>query len=264
MWFDAHNHLQDPRLETLKHSWLPRFEKLPPARAVLNDTSESDWPRVAELAALHPWVLPSFGLHPWHVGSESQDWLNSLRKQLLAHPRSGVGEVGLDRWIQPHDMPAQIRALEPQIRLAAELRRPLTLHCLRAWGTLREILAHLPLPPQGFLLHSYGGPAEMIPEFVRLGAYFSFSPAFLADRKTVQREAFRRIPVDRLLAETDAPDMAPPPDQNPFPLEAQEGHPLNDPSNIQTAYLGLAQTLGLSPSDLSRHIESNFTRLFGR
>ena len=67
----------------------------------------------------------------------------------------------------------------------------------------------VPSYPPGFLIHAYNGPAEWIPWFVEKGAYFSFSPYFLLERKRPQREAFRLMPLDRLLIETDAPELSP-------------------------------------------------------
>jgi TatD DNase family protein len=75
---------------------------------------------------------------------------------------------------------------------------------------------------------------------VRRGAYFSFSPYFLHERKAAQREAFAAIPLNRLLVETDAPDLRPPDGANPRPLIGSDGNPANHPANIDVSYRGLA------------------------
>ena len=116
-----------------------------------------------------------------------------------------------------------------------------------------------PLRKRGFLLHSYGGPAEMVEPLARLGAYFSFPGAFAHERKTRQRDAFRRMPPNRLLIETDAPDQALPEDRVTHPL----GQRLNHPANIAAVYEAAAEVLGQAPADLAQRVEENFVRLFG-
>lgn len=304
MLHDAHNHLQDnalePHLARIAAAW-PDLAG-PAGRMVVNGTHPADWPRVAVLAAAHPFVLPAYGIHPWDAGTPRADgWLDELRARLLTDPRAGVGEIGLDRWIldsaRPDDprlaglrraaMDEQIATFLPQLALATELNRPATIHCLQAFGELLPLLRTHPLPACGFLLHAYGGPAELVPELADLGAYFSFNPAFLkhaasstyghqsgdkfqpkvAPKKThhPRLDLFRLIPAERLLCETDAPAMLPPQIWRTHKLPpAANGAPVNHPGNIEAAYAGLA-TLRESEGDaLAARIEANFNRLFGQ
>lgn len=261
MRYDAHNHLQDERLRSWRAQGLATLPAAGLAEAVVNGTREADWPAVAALARAHAWVRPAFGLHPWFVRERSPDWLATLRAQLLAFPGAAVGEIGLDRWIENPDLEAQEACLRAQLALAVELDRPACLHCLRAWGWLGEVLHSCPLPRRGFLLHSYAGPAEMVPQFAALGAYFSLSPYFAHPRKAAQLEVFCAVPANRLLAETDAPDMRPPEAGNPHPLSA-DGEPINDPANLSVSYALLARLRGLEPAALEALIAANHQRLF--
>ena len=258
---DAHNHLADARL-------LPHLPAILPAldlqRAVVNGTRESDWPAVAALAAEHAWVLPSFGLHPWHVAGRTSRWLDELRARLDAHPCAGVGEIGLDRWVEGHDLPDQISVFTAQLTLAAERDLPVTIHCIQAWGALGEVVRTHPLPACGFLLHAFGGSLEMMHGFADRGGYFSFPSYFLHERKATQRSVFAAIPEDRLLVETDVPDLRPPDDRNPHPLPDEAGAPLNHPANIEVAYAALAGIRGISVEALVEIVAANFARLFGR
>ena len=258
---DAHNHLHDARLRPHLPAILPVLDL---QCAVVNGTSERDWSAVAALAAGHPWVLPSFGLHPWQVPARSPQWLDELRCQLDAHTGAGVGEIGLDCWIEGHDLAAQIPVFTAQLALAAERELPVTIHCLQAWGALWEIVRTHPLPTRGFLLHAYGGSMEMMRDFAKRGACFSFSPYFLHQRKAAQRSVFAAIPEDRLLVETDAPDLRPPDEQNPHPLHDETGAPINHPMNIAIAYEGLAKIRGMTVDTLAAMVNANFSRLFGR
>ena len=159
---DAHNHLQDHRLALHLDSALAELQTMPFGRAVVNGTRESDWDAVLEIAAEHPWITPSLGLHPWYVPEASSGWQTRLEALLESHPRCCVGEIGLDRWIQGHDLDKQRAAFSAQLELAHRYERPATIHCVRAWGALWNVLRDTPLPGPGILLHAYGGPMEMI------------------------------------------------------------------------------------------------------
>ncbi len=263
MFIDAHNHLQDLRLCAQQHAIFEALARVDLGRAVVNGTQESDWPAVAALAAACPWILPAFGLHPWCVQTRSARWQENLLAHLDAQPQASIGEVGLDRWIQPHDFPLQCDIFKWQVALAAHRNLPLTIHCLKAWGALWEILSQYPLPRRGFLLHAYSGPQEMVEGFCIRGGFFSFSTHFLHPRNARQRAVFESIPLDRLLVETDAPDMTPPESQNWHPLQDPSGAPINHPANIALAYEGLAQLRSIPLSTLCQQVECNFLQLFG-
>lgn len=192
---------------------LPAVRREGVARMVVNGACEADWPDVLALAERHPEIIPSFGYHPWYVRECSETWQERLLFFLDQAP-AGVGEIGLDRWVKGHDVARQQAVFRWQLRVAAERNRPVSIHCLQAWGDLLEILREGPLPSCGFLLHSYGGSVEMLKPLADLGAYFSFPGYFAHERKTRQRETFRHVPPDRLLVETDAPDQLPPEDRS--------------------------------------------------
>jgi TatD DNase family protein len=232
-------------------------------KAVVAGSGVEDWPQVAALARQHSWVLPSFGVHPWYVKEQPDDWRATLEHHLNEFPNAGVGEIGLDRWIEHADVPLQTRFFAEQLTLAASMNRAASIHCLRAFGLLEEQLRASARPERGFLLHSYGGPSEMVPKFVRLGAFFSVSPYFLHERKARQWETFKHVPIERLLVETDAPDMWPPAHLNSRKLTSTEGSELNHPANIELMYEHLANLRGMTVSALADQVQDNFTRLFG-
>jgi len=273
MFLDAHNHLQDDRFAGGQTALLTASEEAGVTRMVVNGTCESDWPAVLALARQSALVLPSFGLHPWFVRARTPDWQATLLRHLDAMP-AAVGEFGLDRWIlergknlpgpPPAPLPEQEEVFLWQLHLAAERDRPASLHCLQAWGRLYELLREHPRPACGFLLHSFGGPVELVPALARLGAYFSFPGSFAHARKARQREAFRHCPPDRLLLETDAPDQLPPDALVRHPLtDAATGKALNHPANLPAIYEFLAGFLGASEASLSARVAENFHRLFG-
>jgi TatD DNase family protein len=215
-----------------------------------------------ELARLCPRIVPSFGYHPWYVGERTEGWLRRLEDYLDRTP-AAVGEIGLDRWIKDADLPRQEEMFIAQLRLAAERNLPVSIHCLLAWGRLFELLRSEPRPRCGFLLHSYGGPAEMVAPLAALGAYFSFPGYYLNERKSRQRETFRRVPPDRLLLETDAPDQSLPAELVRYPLPNDDrGKPVNHPANIGVVYERVAEWLNEPLERLAGRIEENVRRLF--
>jgi TatD DNase family protein len=261
--YDAHNHLQDDRLAPHRQAILAALQTEGVAGMVVNGSCEADWPEVLELARRCPQVVPSFGYHPWYVKERSVDWQAALLRHLDAVP-SAVGEVGLDRWIKDYDFEQQQLVFAWQLRLAAERNLPVSIHCLQAWGPLLDILRAEPRPQCGFLLHSYGGSSELVAPLAELGAYFSIPGYFAHERKTRQREAFRQVPSDRLLIETDAPDQLLPPERIQYPLtDAASGKPINHPANLGAVYRFAAELRADPLEALARTVAENFQRLFG-
>jgi TatD DNase family protein len=259
---DAHCHLQDPRLGPHLELALEACRSAGISRWILNATRESDWPVVADLADRIAGAGAAFGLHPWWQAERSEGWLGKLEALLQERPAAGIGETGLDRWMPAHDLPDQIEVLRAHLELSRRLSRPISLHCLKAWPELAGVVRDCPPSQRGFLLHSYAGPPEMIPQWVRVGAFFSFSPGFLHPRKASVRRMFCEVPLDRLLVETDAPDMAPPPDMALLPLADSAGAALNHPLNLRLCVEALASDRGLPAAVLGETLERNVERLF--
>ena len=293
-FYDAHNHLQDDRFGDRQAELLAACAQAGIARMVVNGACEADWPQVLALAqqfgkagsppptdgahgvARPTIVLPSFGYHPWYLQERTADWLKNLAHFLDTTP-SSIGEIGLDRWKPDLPYAGQEEAFIAQLRLATERNSPVSIHCLQTWGRMLEILKAEPRPACGFLLHSYGGPQEMVKPFADLGAYFSFPGFYAHERKTRRRETFRHIPADRLLIETDAPDQMLPSSQKPearsqklfgdahvFDLtDEQTGKAINHPANLAAVYHFAAELRGEPLEKIAAQVEQNFLRLFG-
>lgn len=275
--YDAHNHAHDDWLAPHRDRINADLCAIGLRRAAVNGTCEADWPAVSALAARFPWVLPSYGLHPWDAGNRAEGWFDRLKERLAADQRAAVGEIGLDRWMvdraRPDDprlaglrrapLGEQGEVFIKQLSLAAAENRAVTIHCLQAFGALEGLLRHVNTPARGFLLHAYSGPAELVGKFADYGAYFSFNGAFLAARHAAKREVFRRVPADRLLVETDAPAMPLPPENAAFSLPMTADAAPNHPANLAATYAALAELRGVPLDTLAAHVEANFLRLFG-
>lgn len=223
--FDAHCHLQDPRFTPSRTRCLTQARASGIHGWILNSTRESDWDAVDSLARKIEGALPAFGLHPWWLAERSSHWAQNLFERLSLHPSASIGETGLDRWMPNPNLADQTEVLSQHLEFAKTLQRPVTLHCLKAWPELKAILKkHLPLPA-GFLLHSYAAPPEMTPFWIQANAYFSISPGLLHPRKAAHRLQFASLPLNRILLETDAPDMAPPSNKPSTPSPIQREKP---------------------------------------
>jgi TatD DNase family protein len=261
--FDAHNHLQDERLGNATGELLDASRNEGVIKMVVNGSCEADWEQVLALARKYPEVVPSFGYHPWYIKERSPKWQQLLRDYLNEFP-AGIGEIGLDRWINDYDIDAQREVFIWQLRLAAEKNVPVSIHCLKAWGMLLEILQNEPRPHCGFVLHSFGGPGELIPRLAELGGYFSFPGYFAQARKIRQRETFKSVPLERLLIETDAPDQALPPELCRYPLpDSSSGKTINHPANLPAVYHFVSELLGQPMEKLASQVEQNFWQVFG-
>jgi len=264
MIFDAHNHLQDLRLDPWREDLLSQcFSSGQISGMVVNGTSPADWPQVAALARRFPsQILPSFGLHPWRVHQAPADWLETLRACLDEFPQAGLGEIGLDRWVHEPSIAIQRPAFELQWQEGCQRGRVITLHCLRAWEDLMPLLRAMPKAPRGFLLHSFGGPERLIEPLVELGAYFSISPYFAHPHKARNLQIFGQLPLQRLLIETDSPDMSPPAIEGAQLLPGDQAQ-LNHPANLGLSLQLLAGVCRMDSESLSRQLADNHRRLFG-
>jgi TatD DNase family protein len=196
-----------------------------------------------------------------------EEGIAMLRRALEREPYAAVGEIGLDRWVEGHCMELQIALFVEQWRLGCAYGRPITVHCLRAWGMLLDILQAEQRAPHGFLLHAYGGPVEMVPAFVALGASFSFSTAFIGPERAAKQAPFRAVPLERLLIETDAPDMAPPQSGlgpgaagilgRDWPAE------VNHPRTLVYSFRGIAALRELEEEPCAEQLARNYQALFG-
>jgi len=202
-----------------------------------------------------------FGVHPWETLKERKaeecKVEEELRSKLIANPKAGVGEIGLDR-LKVRDIPPLMREVfESQLALALELRRPVVLHGAKCWGqvvtTVCRHLSHSPTPPlphsptPSFLFHGFSRSDGLIPEIVELNGFISVGPAVLNDHAVNYRELVKKIPLDRLLVETDAVVGARVPTR----------------PHIRDVLVKTADILNLSAAELEKTTDENADRFLG-
>lgn len=209
--FDSHCHLQDPRLFNMAPQVIRTALNKGVTHFAVNGVSEKDWCLVKEMSDKYSSVIPNFGIHPWFVADRTPNWMNSLKEFFEATPAAAVGEIGLDKGSKGRqiDFTDQLEVFRLQLQLGKELKRPASVHCVRAYGDLLDVMKSIGPFPAGVVLHSYLGSAELVPEFAKLGAYFSFSGFLMSLKESKAKKIFKSVPHERILLETDAPDALP-------------------------------------------------------
>lgn len=239
---DAHNHLHFPPFAADLPAVVAAMRAAGILRCVVNGTSEADWPAVANLARSFPdFILPAFGLHPWMLADRSPRWLQVLTSYLTDFPNASIGECGLDRAMHDPDPTAQQEVFLAQLELARTRGVPLSVHCVKAWGPLLEILRRSELPARGLLIHDFAGTPELVTELLPFPVAFSFSATALVPARAKVRAAFARVPPTRLLLETDAP---------------------NHPANLPAVAARLAPLRNLQTEQLAALTAANFQQWF--
>ena len=160
------------------------------------------------------------GIHPWDADGLSSEDLRRKTEDLASRLSSsaassasrlpGVGEIGLDRLKEKTISPRMRELFENQLRLALEFDRPVVLHGAKCWGQVVKTIAsfeHLNIPNirtfSPLLFHGFSRSDGLIPDIVALNGYISVGPAVLNDHAVNYRALVKKIPLERLLLETD-------------------------------------------------------------
>ncbi|XP_074269931.1 uncharacterized protein LOC141592935 [Silene latifolia] len=209
--FDAHCHLQEPRIFSFAPQVIRSTLDTGVVSFAVNGTSEEDWHLVKQMSDSYPSVVPCFGIHPLWVPERSPNWFSVLRQYFESTPCAAVGEIGLDKGSKGKtiNFSDQVDVCKKQLELAKELKRPASVHCVRAFGDLLDVMKSTGPFPEGVILHSFLGSPEMVPQLASLGGYFSFSGFLMAMKPQKAKKLVKSVPSDRILLETDAPDALP-------------------------------------------------------
>ncbi|MDY5873159.1 MAG: TatD family hydrolase [Candidatus Methanomethylophilaceae archaeon] len=163
----------------------------------------SDWDRIGSVPDER--VVRSYGIHPWYADQWNADAGERLRSLLDADPKAGVGEIGLD--YGRGDAVIQATAFTEQLIIASEYGRFVSVHNVRSEGLIQKILKTDGKGCGSVIMHSFSGPIGSIQSLVKSGCYFSVSPRLMLKSRANAELILNKIPDDRLLIETDAPDM---------------------------------------------------------
>lgn len=183
-----------------------------------------------------------YGTHPWDFESFDAD---RLRRRLQASPRSGVGEIGLDRLRQREIPPGMREVFAAQLAIAGEQGRPVVLHGAKCWGeVVKTIIANAAargIP--SFLFHGFSRADGLLEDIIALNGFISLGPALCNDHAHNYHELARRIPLERIVLESDA-----------------TAHSAGTAPSIEQLAIRLAELRGLSLSLTASAVERNCER----
>lgn len=254
MYLDPHCHLDLPAFDADRAAVLARARAVGVGGWIVAGVDPAGWQRQRQLALQEPTLWWTAGLHPVAVaeGADVRVGLDGLAAQFTGHrPAIAVGETGLDRRRQYRaSIPDQERAFRAQLALARTLDVPVVLHVVAAHGRVLELLRADGLPKRGGMMHAWSGSAELVPAFVELGLYLSLPGPVVQPNARKMRASAQCIPTDRLLVETDAPDLSPVPGRN-------------EPAHLPHIAAAVAALRGVEPSAVLAQSTANAMRLFG-
>ncbi|MEM1430427.1 MAG: TatD family hydrolase [Pseudomonadota bacterium] len=252
---DSHCHLDFPDFEGRLPEVVARARDAGVHRMVTICTKLRTEPAVRAIAEAHDPVFYAAGTHPMSAGDEPMASVAEL-VQFARHPKMvGIGESGLDYHYTAETMSAQQESLRIHIEAARQTGLPLIIHARDADADMARILTEEHgAGAFSCVMHCFSSGAALAEAALGLGFYLSMSGIAAFPKSDELRAIFAAAPIDRILVETDAPYLAPPPFRGKRNEPAYTRH---------TAERG-AQTMGLSYPEFAAQTEANFARLFAK
>jgi TatD DNase family protein len=229
------------------------------ARMVVTGASRDGSRDALALAQAHPGVLyATAGVHPHHA-VDYDEATDALLRELATHPQvRAVGETGLDyhRNYSPHDVQRDV--FERQLRIAAELGKPLFLHQRDAHGDFLALLKRYRDKVPAAVVHCFTDTAEALRDYLALDCHIGIT-GWICDERRGQhlRELVKLIPLDRLMIETDAPYLL------PRDLHPKPSHRRNEPRFLPHILRTIASCRGEEPATVAAATTANAVGFFG-
>ncbi len=253
---DTHCHLTFPDLASQTQAVLDRARQDGVDRVITVGTTPDDSTAGAALAAAHTNIYATAGLHP-HYAERCPDLhaLTTTLRALIENPRVvALGEMGLDAHYPDPPMPAQRQAFQTQLDLAATLTAPIIIHNRECTADTLAMLRDSAIPARRFVFHCFTGTGDELDAILDFGAMVSLTGVVTFKNSQPLRDASTRIPLDRLMIETDAPYLTPAPHRKVRP---------NEPRFVADVARCLAKTRDMSLKDFTRAVDANAERFFG-
>jgi TatD DNase family protein len=255
MLVDTHAHLMDSAFADDLDEVLGRAAAADVGAMVCVGYDEDSSRQAVRLAEAHPQIVAAVGIHPNHAGQATAGAFERLRR-LAAHPRVvGIGETGLDNYRQHTPPSVQREWFERHLDLAGELRLPVVVHNRRADDDVADVLtarARRGALAGGGVLHCFAGGPAMLSAGLEAGFAVSFAGPITFKNAGSLSDMARRVPLERLLVETDCPYLAPTPHRGRR----------NEPAFVRLTAERLAALRGVPLAELERATTENARRLF--
>ncbi len=207
MLIDTHCHLDDHAFDTDRAAVVAAAQAAGVGRIVVPAVLASRFADVAATVAEYPICLPAYGLHPIYADRHQSADLLQLEQRLSTGNAVAVGEIGLDGFDRRVGMDIQRHWFDAQLAIAETTGLPVLLHARHAVdGVIATLRRH---KVKGGIVHAFNGSIQQAQQLMDLGFYFGFGGAFTWPRATRLQHLALNLPLERIVLETDAPDMSP-------------------------------------------------------
>ncbi len=249
---DTHCHIHFGNYPLDPEQTLESAAKAGVSKIICVGCSLADSKKAINFAAKHKNVWASVGAHP-HDG---QDFLNEPRaraqiKEMLSLPKVvAIGEIGLDYYHQHTSREDQEKVLREQLEIGEASKLPFIFHVRDAWEDFWRIISDYEIKKA--VVHSFSATSNELEEIISRGFYVSLNGIMTFTKDPAQLAAAKKVPLDRLLLETDAPFLTPKPDRGK----------ICEPKHVLNTAEFLASLRGESLNELASATTNNAERLF--
>lgn len=251
-FIDTHSHYQDKAFDGDRYELMERIHRENGVRFVIvigYDIPSSEM--AVQIAEKFDFVYAAVGVHPEECNDIPENWLDEVRRLAQHKKVCAIGEIGLDYHYEGYDKERQEMVFRRQLELARELKKPVSVHVRDASEDSLRILSDY--GQTDGVMHCFAGSAETAEQVLKLGMHISFTGVLTFKNAKKALKALERVPLDRLLTETDCPYMA------PEPFRGQRC----DSSMIIKMLEKMAEIKGVSVEEAARATSENAVRLFG-
>ena len=250
--FDTHAHLLDEQFDADREELLSSLPAAGIAHVMEACCDEAGIDRVVALVERVPYFFGSAGVHPHSADEFRPETLERIKDALTRERMVAIGEIGLDYHYDFSPRDVQRDCFDAQLALAAKLHRPVIIHDREAHGDTMDLLRRYRGDLSG-VMHCFSASCEIAKECIDLGLYIAFGGALTFKNAVHQWEIAGKLPLDRLLIETDCPYMT------PVPFRGTR----NDPRRIVLTLSKLSELRGLDPETLAETLFENSFKAFG-
>ncbi len=250
---DTHAHLVDEAFAPDRQGVVERAIEAGVHYVISMGTCLESSRKTVDLTASYAGVYAAVGVHPSDVRTADERALKEIRK-LCDEPKVvAIGEIGLDYYRDNAPPKMQRKWFREQIRLAIAVGKPIVVHCREATEDVHEILTEEKAWRAGGVIHCFTGDFEQAQKFLDIDFHLGAGGAVTFSRSEELREVFERVPLERILLETDSPYLAPPPHRGKR----------NEPAYVVRVAETLAELHGMRSDEVTRLTTENVRRLFG-
>jgi TatD DNase family protein len=253
MLIDSHCHLEMEDFDGDRDGVIARALEQGVDYIVTVATTIPDAQKALEIARKHEPVYVAMGIHPHEVKDIQAGDYDRLRSLAGEEKVVGFGEIGLDFYRNHSPRQVQLDRFRELLRIGKELGLPIIIHDRDAHQETLKILEEEKNGSWKGVFHCFSGDADMARRVVEMGFYISIPGTVTFKKSEIQQEVVRRIPLEKILLETDAPYLTPEPHRGKR----------NEPAYVRHTAEKIAALKGLSIADVGRITSLNVKRLFG-